>query len=70
MVTILESAESWTKKYGVETKEGVCSCGKNIIANIPFAEGKLRGFVSKDHGCGFEKTLVVFKVSKEEFFGK
>lgn len=42
-------------------KQGKCpKCNKNIIANIPFIDGNLHGYKSKDHGCGEEYTLITF----------
>jgi len=68
MLYPLESAHSWSNKYGIQTKEGKCpSCGVDIVADIPFADRGLRGFISEDHGCGIEKCLITFKcVSKED----
>lgn len=64
----VESNESWSRKYGIHPKEGVCTkCGLEVIADKPFADKDLRGFISVDHGCGISRCLITFKCfSKEE----
>ena len=53
--------QEWLEKYDLKTKEGIChKCGYFIIAEVPFAEAKMRGLVSRDHGCGEEALLYVF----------
>jgi hypothetical protein len=62
MIRIIEDSKTWSDKYGVDVKEGNCpKCGKYIIADAPFADKDLRGFISEDHGCGIEHCLLVFK---------
>lgn len=54
-----ETTEKWSKKYKISPVDGKCpSCGIDIRADIPFADKKLRGFISEDHGCGIEKCLI------------
>ena len=60
MIRILESPESWTEKYKIEPIEDSCpSCGLKRVANIPFADKKLRGFTSEDCKCG-QCSLITF----------
>lgn len=55
----MTTTSSKVKMSNIET--GKCPrCGIDIIANIPWIEGNLAGYKSKDHGCGEEVTLVVF----------
>lgn len=68
MLYPIEDTEIWAERYGIETCFGECSgCGISIIADNPFADGELRGFISTDHGCGIEKCLVTFTISVDEF---
>jgi hypothetical protein len=68
MIYPIIDPDIWTETYGVTTKDGECSkCNKPITANIPFADGDLRGFVSKEHGCGRNYSIMTFiSVSKED----
>lgn len=60
------TTEEWAKKHKLSVETGTCpKCGIGIIADKPFADGKLRGFMSEDHGCGIERTLVVFNADEE-----
>jgi hypothetical protein len=62
-----QDIEEWSKRWKLEvTKDNCPKCGVERIANIPFAEGTLRGFVSEDHGCGLNKTLVTYINTKED----
>lgn len=47
------SAESWAKTYGLIVKSHSCyNCGKNLVANVPFATKRWRGLISPKHECG------------------
>lgn len=48
-------------------EKGNCPrCGVEIIANMPFIDGYLRGYKSIDHGCGEEVTLVVITLNEKQ----
>ena len=69
MIYPVVSTEEWSELYKVVPVEGKCpKCGIDIIADKPFADGRLRGFISEDHGCGIEKCLATFNVSANDFF--
>lgn len=50
----------WAKRYSLKEKSSKCrNCGKLLTANVPFATGDWRGFVSESHECGKEYDLIV-----------
>ncbi len=63
-----EAMDSWSEKYGLKISSGKCpACNRNIVADIPFADKSLRGFISGDHGCGIQYCLITFKdISQKE----
>ena len=69
MIYPIESTESWTNKYGIHPKDGTCpKCSQKIIADKPFADGSLRGFISEDHGCGIEYCLITCYDTKNKIW--
>jgi len=47
------TSKEWCKRYGLEVKKLPCPrCGKEIVADIPFAISGYRGLTSRSHGCG------------------
>jgi len=61
MIYPTETIKSWSKKYEINPIEDECpKCGIKRVANIPFADGVLRGFISEVHECGERYTLVTF----------
>lgn len=68
MILPTTDAETWAKQYGLLIDERPCAkCQQLITATIPFAEGKIRGLRSEEHGCGEEYRLIVFRSMDKQF---
>lgn len=66
MIFPIYQPSEWSELYKINTKSGTClKCQKEIVADIPFADGQLRGFISEDHGCGMEYRLLTFRNVKD-----
>tara|TARA_R100001086_G_C11823325_1_gene254651 strand:- start:252 stop:497 length:246 start_codon:yes stop_codon:yes gene_type:complete len=62
MIRLVEDSADWGRKYNIAYYEGYCpKCHIDVIANIPFAEGTIRGFISEDHGCGEWSRIVTYR---------
>lgn len=69
MLFPLEDSETWSKKYKVSPSKGVCTnCKSQYDIDIPFADGSLRGFIMRDHGCPMNFRSVTFVVDGDDIF--
>lgn len=59
--------KSWAKLYDIEPRLVPCrGCGKVIPKTVPFADEKLRGLRTENHGCGDEFHQYTFvRVDKQ-----
>lgn len=52
MIYPLIDPKEWAKTYNLRMNSRQCvNCEKQLICDIPFASGSIRGLRSKDHGC-------------------
>ena len=61
------SAETWTKRYGVQPFSHPCECGRMLTTSIPFVQGALRGLQAPCCSCGHDPPP--FAVVRDPAYG-
>lgn len=68
MLFPVEDKEWWAEKYNIKPQTGVCQkCGNSIEIDVPFADGEIRGFISKNDGCGEAYRQAYYNINLNDF---